>query len=142
VLDLETSLAYEAGHIPGALFAIRSNLVDNPHVVPGDGGIVLTSSDGVLAAFTATDIGRLIDRPVQVLQGGTAAWQAAGFDVESGDGVALHPFEDLARSAYQIKGDRFAAFREYLDWELSLVAQLERDGTADFRVFPPVETAA
>ena len=44
--------------------------------------------------------------------------------------------EDVARSAYQTGGDRFAAFREYLAWEVGLVAQLDQDGTADFRLFP------
>ena len=85
---------------------------------------MLTSSDGTLAAVAAADLTAHADRPAYVLTGVTGA------------GNQLHPFEDVARSAHQIHGDRFAAFREYLDWEIGLVAQLERDKTANFRVFP------
>jgi len=137
VFDLDTSLAYEAGHIPGAHFAIRSRLIDDLSLLPGHGDIVLTSSDGRLAAFAAADITGRSSRLVVALTGGTAAWRAADFPVETGKRDLIHPFEDIARSAYQIDGDRFAAFREYLDWEIGLVAQLERDGTTDFQVFPP-----
>jgi rhodanese-related sulfurtransferase len=136
VIDLDTSLVYEAGHIPGAYFAIRSRLEADLDAVPGNGWIVLTSSDGVLAAFAATDLAKQGARPVYALSGGTVAWRAAGLALETGAGQRIHPFEDVARSAYQTGGDRFAAFREYLAWEIGLVAQLRRDGTANFRLFP------
>jgi rhodanese-related sulfurtransferase len=136
VIDLGSSLAYEAGHVPGAHFAIRSRLVTAPDVLPGEGWIVLTSSDGTLAAFAAADLAANVDRPVYVLTGGTTAWRASGLPIETGAGRQVHPFEDVARSAYQIDGDRFAAFRKYLDWEIGLVAQLERDKTANFQIFP------
>jgi len=136
VIDLDTSLAYEAGHVPNAHFAIRSRLETDVRSLPGEGWLVLTSSDGTLAAFAAADLAAHTDRPVYVLTGGTAAWRASGFEIETGVGQQIHPFEDVARSAYQIDGDRFAAFREYLDWEIGLVAQLERDKTTNFRLFP------
>jgi len=136
VIDLDSSLAYEAGHVPGAHFAIRSRLGDDAHALPGEGWLVLTSSDGTLAAFAAADLAGLTDRPVYVLTGGTAAWRASGLEIETGTGQQIHPFEDVARSAYQIDGDLFAALRAYLDWEIGLVAQLERDKTTNFRLFP------
>jgi hypothetical protein len=111
-------------------------LGDDAHALPGEGWLVLTSSDGTLAAFAAADLAGLTDRPVYVLTGGTAAWRASGLEIETGTGQQIHPFEDVARSAYQIDGDRFAAFRAYLDWEIGLVAQLERDKTTNFRLLP------
>jgi 3-mercaptopyruvate sulfurtransferase SseA len=76
----------------------------------------LTSSDGTVAAFAAADIAGLGSRSVVALTGGTAAWRDAGFPIETGNKILVHPFEDTARSAYQINSDRFAAFRDLGDW--------------------------
>jgi rhodanese-related sulfurtransferase len=135
VLDLDTSLAHKAGHIPGSRFAIRSRLADSLASIGGNGPLVLTSADGVLAAFAAADIAGRTDRSIRVLAGGTAAWRAAALPLVAEVAVPVHPFEDLWLTPYHAS-DRLAAFREYLDWEIGLVAQLERDGTSRFRVFP------
>jgi rhodanese-related sulfurtransferase len=136
VIDLATSLSYEAGHIPGAHFAIRSRLeAADLDDVPGEGSILLTSSDGVQAAFAAADLAARAERPILVLKGGTEGWRAAGYAIEANAGQRIDPFEDVARSAYQTDGDRFAAFRAYLTWEIGLLEQLDRDGTARFRPF-------
>lgn len=136
VLDLELSSAYRAGHIPGSRFAIRSRLGQDAGKLPGTGTLVITSADGIQAAFAAADLAGLTDRPVRVLAGGTDAWAAAGLPLATGVADALHPLEDLWLNPYQ-QEDRFAAFRAYLDWEIGLVEQLERDGTTAFRYFPP-----
>jgi len=135
VLDLDTSTAHKAGHIPGSRFAIRSRLADSVASIGGDGPLVLTSADGALATFAAAEIAGRSDRRVRVLAGGTAAWRAAKLPLVTDATGPVHPFEDLWLTPYYAK-DRFAAFREYLDWEIGLVAQLERDGTSRFRVFP------
>jgi rhodanese-related sulfurtransferase len=136
VLDLDTSFTYAAGHIPGSYFAIRSRLEADIDALPGAGWIVLTSSDGVLAAHAAVDLAAHATRPVYALSDGMHGWRSAGFDIETGAGRRIHPFKDVARSAYQTDGDRFQAFRDYLAWEIGLVTQLERDKTSDFRLFP------
>ncbi len=128
LLDLDPSTSHEAGRIPGAQFAIRSRLTGD---VAGDSDLVLTSGDGTLAAFAAAEIGG----PVRVLEGGTAAWRKAGLPIETGRTSRLHPAEDVALSPYQVEGDRFAAFRDYLTWEIDLVKQWKRDGTVSFRQF-------
>lgn len=135
VLDLDTSIAHKAGHIPGSRFAIRSRLADSLASIGGNGPLVLTSADGVLAAFAAAEIAGHTDRSIRVLAGGTAAWRAAALPLVDEVVAPVHPFEDLWLTPYHAE-DRLAAFREYLDWEIGLVAQLERDGTTQFRVFP------
>ena len=72
-----------------------------------------------------------------MLAGGTAAWRSAGLKLESGETSLLHPAEDARFSPYQLpESERFAAFRKYLEWEVGLVAQIERDATAKYRVYP------
>jgi rhodanese-related sulfurtransferase len=132
VVDVDTSARYRAGHVPGAHFALRSRL--RAADIPGSGPIVLTSEDQTLAAFAAADLAATTVRPVSVLDGGTEAWRAAGYELEAGETRLLHPAADAWASPYAQK-DRLAAFQAYLDWEIGLVDQLSREPTAAFR-FP------
>ncbi|MDR3376619.1 MAG: rhodanese-like domain-containing protein [Ancalomicrobiaceae bacterium] len=134
VIDLDTSLAYAAGHIPGATFAIRARIDVERDGLAGK-SVVMTSSDGVAAAFAAADFAKS-GLSVRVLDGGTHAWQRAGLPLETGETSVLHAADDVWRTPYQQKGDRLAAFRTYLDWEVALLAQIGRDPTVSFKVFP------
>lgn len=135
VIDLDTSLGYAAGHIPGAKFAIRARL-DASRDLDDQSAIVLTSADGVLAAFAAAELAPQLGRPVRVLAGGTQAWRAAGLPLEAGETALIHDADDVWRSPYQQSGDRLAAFKAYLDWEVGLLAQIERDPDLSFKVYP------
>jgi rhodanese-related sulfurtransferase len=138
VIDVDQSARYREGHVAGAIFTLRSRLAGDVGKIPGEGAVVVTSRDGVLASFAADEIAKLTTRPVKALAGGTAGWAAAGLPLEKGDGATLHPMEDCWVSPYSFKtkSERFAAFQRYLDWEIGLVAQLARDGTTRFRTFP------
>jgi len=137
VVDVAPSPAYRAGHIPGAVFAIRSRLAGSAADIPGSGPIVVTSEDGVLARFAAAELSGVVDRPVEVLDGGTRAWQAAGRAIESGTENWLHDADDVVRSGWRETDleKRKAGFRWYLGWELGLVAELEQDDTVPFKRF-------
>ncbi len=130
LIDLAPSSAYAAGHIAGAQFAIRAKLSSAD--LPAGHMIVLTSPDGVLARFAAADL-IAEGHAVSILEGGTAAWSASPLVAD--DGLYLHEPDDVFVSAYQ-KPDRFKAFQEYLDWEVGLLEQLERDGTLTFPAIP------
>lgn len=137
VLDLSSSPAYRAGHIPGAHFAIRSRLARTAVGIPGAGHITLTSEDGVAARFAAAELSGLTDRPVQVLDGGVGAWKAAGLPVESGTESWLDEPDDVVPSGWRESDPerRKAGFRRYLSWELGLVAELDADDTVPFKKF-------
>lgn len=142
LLDFDNSPAYENGHIPGARFAIRARLDQRLADLPGNGLIVLTSADDRLARLAAAQVRELSGRSVKVLIGGTQAWVAAGLPLETGETFLWDMPDDVWRSPYKVAGDRQAAFQAYLDWELGLVEQLQRDGTASFNIFPAVTRAA
>lgn len=138
LLDLSDSRTYVAGHIPGAHFAIRARLAAGLSRLlsegPPEGPIVVTADEPAQALFAAADVGAATTRPVRVLAGGTAGWRAAGLPIETG-ATRLHDApEDYWVSPYRSE-DRFAAFRQYLDWEIGLIDQLARDRTLSFRVF-------
>ncbi|WP_246395629.1 rhodanese-like domain-containing protein [Gluconacetobacter tumulisoli] len=133
VIDLAASPAFRKGHVPGAVFAIRPDLPGHPRLEGAD--IVLTSPDGLAARLAAPELARA-GLSVRVLEGGTAAWQAAGQALETGldAGRALSRPEDVYKRPYEGTDNAAAAMQAYLDWEFGLVAQLERDGTHGFSV--------
>lgn len=135
VFDIESRLAYERGHVPGARYAAPDRLQE---FLPADTQrtIVLTSPDGVLAAVAAAELAWRTGRPVRYLLGGTRAWQAQGLPLARGADGVLTGDDDQSISPYLFDdlSARDQGFRDYLDWELGLVAQLERDGSADIRL--------
>lgn len=135
VLDFARSLDFQRGHIPGAWFAIRARLGEALAAVPGEGPLVFTCPDGRLAHLAAQDAAGLTARPVQVLEGGTAAWQAEGRPMESGERHACEP-DDVYLRPYDRSSGVEDAMQQYLSWEVELVRQIERDGDARFVAVP------
>ncbi len=136
VLDLSAGRAYGAGHVPGAWFAIRAQLEHALEQVPQAALYVLTSPDGILAQLAAPELEALVGASalVQVLEGGNAAWQAAGLPLEAGARHLAVPQTDRYRRPYEGTDAPREAMQAYLDWEFGLIAQLERDGTHHFQV--------
>ncbi|MBV9510760.1 MAG: rhodanese-related sulfurtransferase [Caulobacteraceae bacterium] len=134
VIDLAPSPAFRKGHVPGAWFAIRAELAKARRDLPTDRPLVLTSPDGALARLAAADLDPADQARVRVLAGGTDAWKAAGFPLETGFERAASPPEDVYRRPYEGADHAAAAKQAYLDWEFSLVAQLERDASHGFFV--------
>ncbi len=135
LIDFTSGVNYRKRHIPGAWFALRSEL---PAVVsklaPGAKRYVLTCGSSLLARYVAGDLRALTDLPIHVLTGGTAAWAAAGLPLEEGPTrLASQPI-DRYRRPYEGTDNQDEAMQAYLDWEFGLVEQLGRDGTHGFVV--------
>ncbi|HLI11255.1 MAG TPA: rhodanese-like domain-containing protein [Alphaproteobacteria bacterium] len=134
VVDFATSLEYRAAHIPGAWFAIRARLSESLAKLPAARTLVLTSPDGVVARYAARDLATLTKRELRVLEGGTAAWRAAGLPLAEGLEHLADETEDVWYRPYDRRESVEAAMRDYLKWEVDLPAQIARDGDARFRV--------
>ena len=131
VVDLSLSPRYRRGHVPGAWYAIRSNLSQSLAKIPVNGTLVLTSEDGVLAGLAACET----RAPARYLRGGNAAWQAAGFALSTEPRMADEPL-DYWPKPYERTGDTKGAMNEYLSWEVDLLPRIARDGCANFSRFP------
>jgi rhodanese-related sulfurtransferase len=135
VVDLSLSRDYRKAHIPGSYFAIRSRLAAALGRIPLRGTLVLTSEDGLLAGLAAPEAAALVDRPVRFLDGGNAAWRAAGHALTADDARMADEAVDMWLKPYERPSDTSKAMSEYLSWEVDLMARIERDGTTNFTRF-------
>ena len=137
VVDVDTSRRFLAGHVRGAAWALRPDL-SRPELLDRLGRpdrLVLTSSDGYLAAWAAADLSAGSGRTrVLALAGGTDGWARSGRPLESGQGEMLSSPLDAYRRPYEGTGIDPVVLQAYLDWEYGLVGQLGRDGTHGFWV--------
>jgi len=134
VVDLARSLDYRDGHIPGALWGVRTRLAALVPQLRGKAMVVVTGPDLGLAKLAIPELHALLPGvQLRVLAGGTATWKADGLPIEADRRV---PADADCIDAYLRPYDRNdgveAAMREYLAWEIDLVEAIERDGDAHF----------
>jgi rhodanese-related sulfurtransferase len=133
VVDLSRSLAFRAGRIPGAIWGVRTRLDAVLSRLPPGRPVAVTAPSDDLAALGAAELRRLGVAEVAVLEGGTAAWKAAGFPLQAD---RQDPPDEACIDAYLRAYDRNSgveeAMRAYLAWEIDLVHAVERDGDAPF----------
>ncbi len=132
LLDVRNPEEYETGHSPDSVSAPGGQLVQATDRYVGTLGarLVLIDDTGVRAQMTGSWLRQMGWRDVFVLEGGLAGPLETG----PGKGAALGTTSQAGPGANRQQGVQ-ADMQAYLDWELQLVAQIERDGTARFPAF-------
>ncbi len=136
VVDIGRSIDFREGHIPGALWGVRTRLDALAPKLEQARRIVVTSADGSLALLAVPELAGLAKSgSVLALQGGTAAWRAAGQQLVADQ---ANPPNSACVDFYLRPYDRNSgvaeAMRAYLDWEIDLVREIAKDGTVRFGV--------
>ncbi len=135
VVDLARSIEFRDGHIPGAVWGVRTRLDALRDRLAVARLVVLTSPDGVLARLAVAEVKALTHMPVRVLEGGTAAWVRAAHRLEH---HRTHPPDDSCIDVHLRPYDRNSgiedAMQAYLSWETGLLDEIARDGTVAFGV--------
>jgi rhodanese-related sulfurtransferase len=134
VVDLARSIAFREGHVPGSLWGVRTRLDALAGRLPEAGLVAVTSPDGNrTAAVAVEELAELTPARVGVLEGGVAAWAAAGLPLVAD---RTNPPDEACIDAYLRPYDRNSgveeAMRAYLSWEIDLVKEIARDGDAGF----------
>jgi rhodanese-related sulfurtransferase len=139
IVDLARSLDFREGHIPGAVWAIRTRLHVLADTLGAADHVVLTSPDGAMARLAAAEAASLSKAEVRVLEGGTAAWHEFGRPLVKD---RTNPPDAACVDVYLRPYDRNEGVEEamhaYLSWEIALVDEIARDGTVRFGVHEAV----
>lgn len=133
VVDVGLSSNFGAGHLTGAWHAVRSRLIDNLQKLPEHNFLLVTSEDGMLARFAASEL-ILAGEQCAFLLGGTTRWAEAGRDLEIGLSRCLDEPDDVYYVPRKRKKDQARYMKEYLDWEQGLLHQLSSDPDCPFPV--------
>lgn len=136
LLDLRPSMAYRAGHLRGAVWTIRPRL--DRLAAPATGPVVLIAPEPGIAALAAIDLAERGIRATHWHAGTPAAWTAAGLEVEATPELPADAdcIDFLFFVHDRHSGNREAA-KQYLAWELGLVAQLDAQERGGWRFLPP-----
>jgi rhodanese-related sulfurtransferase len=119
IISVDPSDAYQRGHVPGARWIGRGRLELSIDRAVADKGarVLLTCADGVQSTLAAATLRRIGYAGACVLDGGLAAWKAAGLEVETGLGAMLDEADDVVQKPYE-RGR--TAMEAYLRWEEAL----------------------
>jgi len=140
VIDVSPFHEYKRGHIPGAWYAIRSDMPNAVKNLPKSKQYVITDRNGTFAPYIASELEALVNVPVSVLKGGTQAWAATGGKLEKQPEKLASPAIDRFHRPYEApEGDEDVTFneskiKEYIGWlsGTNLLQQLAEDGTSGF----------
>jgi rhodanese-related sulfurtransferase len=137
VLCVDSSDGYARGHVPGAGWLCRSRLERVVARVAPDRAraLVLSCADGAQSTLAAATLAGLGYGAVEVLDGGLAAWRAAGLPVETGPTRLLDEPDDVVLKPYE-RGR--AAMEAYLRWE----EDLDGEGVSPHPLLPPAPRPA
>ncbi|WP_434568791.1 cystathionine beta-lyase [Pseudomonas sp. Z3-8] len=120
LIDLRSSNAYRKGHIAGARWSIRPLLAG---ALAGERRLlVLVADDPRLAAVAALELSRT---DVHWLDGGVDAWRSAGLALREGaDTLPDEQCIDFLFFTHDRHSGNKDAARQYLAWEIGLLAQM------------------
>ena len=136
LIDLRPSMTYRKGHIAGLRWSIRSLLAQ--HVAGEQRPLVLLADDAQLATFATQELPEDQRAQVRLLGGGLGAWRAAGFAVqESPDTPSNDQCIDFLFFTHDRHSGNKNAARQYLAWEIGLLAQMSDDEIASLNPLRP-----
>jgi len=133
VFDLGTSMNFRKAHIPGSRWSTRVKIAADAR--KQGHSVVLVSEDADVAQLAAVDLFEAGVTDVKLLDGGRSAWTRAGYP--TGSSPADPPDAECIDYLFFVH-DRHAgnreAMKQYLAWETGLIARLDEDERASFRI--------
>ncbi|WP_433765273.1 cystathionine beta-lyase [Pseudomonas putida] len=132
LIDLRPSMSYRKAHIADSRWSIRSLLANA--VIGEQRPLVLLADDPRLAAIAAQELPQAQRALARVLEGGLDAWRAAGFAVQEGANTPPdHKCIDFLFFTHDRHSGNKDAARQYLAWEIGLLAQMSADEIASLK---------
>ena len=136
-IDLRAGIAYRKAHVPKSRWSIRPRVVDAVRALleAGQRPVVLITDLPAIARLAALDLGDAGITDLQLLDGGFAAWAAAGQPTAaSPDTPSNADCIDYLFFVHDRHDGNEEAARTYLAWETGLIDQLDEAERASFQV--------
>jgi cystathionine beta-lyase len=132
LIDLRPSMTWRKGHIAGSRWSIRSLLATE--VMGEQRPLVLLADDPLLAAFAVLELPDAQRVQTRLLDGGVEAWRAAGFALQEDVNTPPdHQCIDFLFFTHDRHSGNKDAARQYLAWEIGLLAQMSEDEIASLK---------
>ncbi|MEK6593777.1 MAG: rhodanese-like domain-containing protein, partial [Pseudomonadota bacterium] len=133
VFDLGHSMHFRKAHIPGSRWSIRSRLAADAQNAKGT--IVLVADETDVARLAATELIAAGIKDIKLLEDGLKAWTAAGYaTAASPEAPPDAECIDYLFFVHDRHAGNRAAMKQYLAWETGLMAQLDAQDKASFKV--------
>lgn len=137
VFDLGASMRFRKAHLPGSRWSTRNRLVSDAR--HANGLIVLLAEDADVARLAAIDLVEAGIKDVKLLDGGLDAWTRAGYPTESSpDAPSDAECIDYLFFVHDRHAGNREAMKQYLAWETGLIAQLDKQDRAAFKIGPAI----
>lgn len=138
-LYTDASAEYRRAHPQGSVWINRARLGSLPAEVLKTPRIIVFSVDGQLAHLAALDLMELSTAEVAVVAGGVRAWKDGGLPTEETPSAPSDAERiDFLFWNHERQLGNPDHMRSYLHWEANVLPkQIERDGTAGFRIVAP-----
>ncbi len=135
---LGSSAAFREAHPSGAVWAIRPRIDQLPAKLRDAARIVVFADDVDVARLTLLDLAELTSAEIAIVKGGVAAWREAGYSVVAtpGDPPDSERIDFIFwnHDRHDTSDSSRRAMENYLQWELDLPAEIEKDGLSGFRI--------
>jgi rhodanese-related sulfurtransferase len=134
LIDLRSSMQYRDGHIKSAIWSIRPQLHEISEKLK-EQVVILLAEDKTIARLAAIDIKELGAKSIYINTQKTADWQAAHLPIEKtpNNPPNEHCIDYLFFVHDRHDGNKAAA-RQYLAWEINLLAQIDEQEKAGFKL--------
>jgi rhodanese-related sulfurtransferase len=131
--DLGASTSFRKMHIPGSRWSTRVRLTADAR--NNNKPVVLVAEEPVVAQAASVDLLEAGAKDVKLLDGGLSAWTRAGYPTEAtpnspSDAECI----DYLFFVHDRHAGNRAAMKQYLAWETGLMAQLDQQDRALFRI--------
>ena len=133
LLSADPSQYYLKHHIAGARWINRAQLAQQARLLKADKPVWIFAAQAALAWAIAWDLRQNLGINAQVISGDVAAWQQAGWPLACDDELSDSQRIDFLFWLHDRHSGNLQASRDYLAWEASLPAAIERDGLHGFR---------
>ena len=134
LIDIRPSMKYRESHIQKAIWSIRPKLFDLADILRGQ-AVVLVAEDIEMAKLAALDLSEIGVKEININAGPASEWVAANLKTEATPNApADEECIDYLFFVHDRHDGNKAAARQYLAWEINLLAQIDEQEKNAFRL--------